>query len=411
MKNIKDTVKELLKEKGNKFIQNPKLFCSIIDDKVSGYKNERNVLRTVLTLHKEICDYLYVLLSKDVCDSNEVVDFRYLLENDFGFNDKWIDIIFDIFDLPNDAVQIRQSVKDVSIKRLVRSTIIMTITFFVGCFLGIVGTMLYANNTNQFISLETVETDNYSFDSSTQILTVHNDGYFYGDFKKFKGSFDGFSPNVEKVIIDSGVVQIKNDAFKYCSHLLCVEIPHTMTKIGGSAFAYCTNLKNMEIPEEVTYVGGSVFAYCKNLESIKFLGEVTALGGYAFNCCTSLTSITIPQNLTILNEGIFKDCINLKSIEMPASIRKIGNYTLDGCVALTSVNIPDSVISIGNSAFNECTSLKSITIPKSVSSMGDAVFYGWTENQTIYMEGRNAPPSTWEKSWNYGCNAKIIWDT
>ncbi len=38
------------------------------------------------------------------------------------------------------------------------------------------------------------------------------------------------------------------------------------------------------------------------------------------------------------------------------------------------------------------------------------IFSDWTNEQTINIQGRSATPDTWDKYWNGGCYAKIVWD-
>ena len=78
--------------------------------------------------------------------------------------------------------------------------------------------------------------------------------------------------------------------------------------------------------------------------------------------------------------------------------------------SLTSISIPDSVTEIGEWTFSGCTSLTSITIPDSVTKMGYGVFEDWTNEQTIYIQGRSSATNTWDDQWNEYCNAKIVWN-
>jgi len=100
MQDISKIVKQLLEERGNDLIKNPSLFCAMIDDLVPDYKKERNILRRVLIHNDKICVKLYELLSEGNCERKELIIFRDLLENDLGLSENWIDIVFDIFELP-----------------------------------------------------------------------------------------------------------------------------------------------------------------------------------------------------------------------------------------------------------------------------------------------------------------------
>ena len=56
------------------------------------------------------------------------------------------------------------------------------------------------------------------------------------------------------------------------------------------------------------------------------------------------------------------------------------------------------------------SSLTSISIPDSVTKMGYGVFEDWTNEQTIYIQGRSSATNTWDDQWNEYCNAKIVWN-
>ena len=191
-------------------------------------------------------------------------------------------------------------------------------------------------------------TENYSFDASNKTLTIHSNSYFDSDYEKFTGSDSSYV--LENVVIDDGV-----------------------TKIGESAFLSCENLKSITIPDSVKEIGDGAFLNCKNLESL-----------------------TIPDGVT-----------------------KINFLTFAGCENLASVIIPNGVTEIGVSAFQNCTNIKSITIPNTVIyiygvddnfNVVQSAFNGWTEGQTIYVQGRSTAPDTWNKDWTYGCKAKIVWN-
>ena len=137
---------------------------------------------------------------------------------------------------------------------------------------------------------------------------------------------------------------------------------------------------------------------------------VTKIDRYAFCDYTHLTNITIPNSVTYIGKSAFYGCTSLTSITIPDSVTHIDKATFCYCTSLTSIIIPDSVTQIGEVAFTYCPNLTSITIPKSVTKIAWNAFWDWTNEQTIYIQGRSSAPDTWEKDWNKDCNAKIVWD-
>ena len=83
------------------------------------------------------------------------------------------------------------------------------------------------------------------------------------------------------------------------------KIPSGVKDIGDFAFAYCSKLTGITIPYGVTSIGWSTFNNCSSLTSIAIPDSVSSIGAYAFYDCTSLTNIKIPQNVTSVEENAF----------------------------------------------------------------------------------------------------------
>jgi len=179
---------------------------------------------------------------------------------------------------------------------------------------------------------------------------------------------------IPDVYNDLPVKSIGDRAFGYCSALISIEIPNSVTSIGDFAFMDCGSLTNIEIPNSVTSIGDGAFDDCSSLTNIEIPNSVTSIGDGTFYFCSSLTNIEIPNSVTSIGDDAFMDCSSLTSIEMPNSVTSIGDGAFIGCSSLTSIEIPNSVTSIGDNAFIGCTSLTSIEIPNSVTSIGSTVF-------------------------------------
>ena len=117
------------------------------------------------------------------------------------------------------------------------------------------------------------------------------------------------------------------------------------------------------IPEQVTFegvvypvvsIGKNAFQYCSELISVTIPNSVTSIETKAFFGCEYLTSVTIPNSVTSIGEYAFNGCTGLTSVTIPNSVTSIGNETFSGCRGLTSITIPNSVTSIGKSAFKNC---------------------------------------------------------
>ena len=180
---------------------------------------------------------------------------------------------------------------------------------------------------------------------------------------------------IKKVIIENGVKNIGNKAFRDCVKLTSVEIPSSVTSIGDDAFSGCYNLTSVEIPNSVTSIGDWAFYSCASLTSIEIPNSVTSIGDRAFEFCTGLISINIPNSITSIGDDAFQKCTSLTSINIPNSVTSIGEWSFYSCTSLTSINIPNSVTSIGERAFTSCDALTSVTIGNSVTSIGQWAFW------------------------------------
>ncbi len=184
-------------------------------------------------------------------------------------------------------------------------------------------------------------------------------------------TYNVYSKNIKKVVIESGVTSIGSSAFSSFYQLASITIPNSVSYIGNHAFAWCDSLTNITIPNSVTSFGIYAFSRCKSLKSITIPNGVTEIDTGVFEGCRGLTSITIPNTVTSIERDAFS-CCGLTSITIPDSVEIIWSSAFSRC-DLTSITIPSSVKYIADYAFSGCSNLKSITIPNSVS-IGEYVF-------------------------------------
>jgi len=170
-----------------------------------------------------------------------------------------------------------------------------------------------------------------------------------------------YRDQITSVIIESGVTNIYNNAFRQHSNLTSVTIPSSVTTIGNGAFLRCSNLTSFTIPNSVTSLGNYAFEGCTSLNSVTIGNGITSIGVSTFSECSSLTSVVIGSNVTSIGGESFYNCTSLTSITIPNSVWSIEMSAFQGCTSLTSVVFGSGVTSIGNGAFYNCTSLISAT--------------------------------------------------
>lgn len=269
------------------------------------------------------------------------------------------------------------------------------------------------------------ETVSYSYDFSTNALTITGTG----DMKQYSltspAPWDSFCEDIVSLNIESGVESIGSYAFYYCKGLINVKIPDSVTTIGEYAFLECVSLASVTISNSVTTISKGSFQNCTGLTNVTIPDSVINIDEYAFSSCNSLTNVTIQNGTKSIGTFAFSDCRNLNNITLPDSVVSIGDnafqytglynddsewevlyignhlikaddwalnkgnisdyaikpgtktiadYAFIGCDELKSITIPDSVVSIGNYAFESCSSLTGMAIPENVIRIGNCAF-------------------------------------
>lgn len=104
--------------------------------------------------------------------------------------------------------------------------------------------------------------------------------------------------SVTKIILGSGITEIKMEAFRGLKDLREVVLPEGLKKIGFSAFADCIKLDNVVIPEGTTTIAAHAFEKCNKLANITIPKSVKYIGDDAFNA-TAIKSVTVQKDCVI----------------------------------------------------------------------------------------------------------------
>ncbi|MBE6901057.1 MAG: leucine-rich repeat domain-containing protein [Ruminococcaceae bacterium] len=208
----------------------------------------------------------------------------------------------------------------------------------------------------------------------------------YANYPNSKLSF--FDPaidsaNLKCVYIEPSVTEIGENAFRYCTGLIKVEIPDSVTTIKTGAFSHCESLPTMKIPDSVTTIEEAAFIDCTRLTTISIPDSVTELGRLAFQSCTDLTTVNIGNGVSTISEGAFAYCDSLTDVSIGNNVTIIGNLAFARCTSLTNINIANSVTTIQGMAFSGCTSVTSITIPDSVTEIYHFAFENCTSLTSV----------------------------
>lgn len=142
----------------------------------------------------------------------------------------------------------------------------------------------------------------YTYEESTHILTISKTGSGTGamtDYNQGKSPWYSHYLEIEKIVINSGVTYIGNNAFFCCQNnsLTSITIPEGVTAIGEGAFNGCLYLTSLSIPASVTSIGDNAFYDCSSLKNI-ILEPTTppTIGNNMFYNC-SLINILVSSDL------------------------------------------------------------------------------------------------------------------
>ena len=250
-------------------------------------------------------------------------------------------------------------------------------------------------------------------------LTISGNGAIQG-YQAFQpGGAPWRDEYVKNVIIDDGVTEIGDFAFKDCFDLKSIHISDTVTSIGAYAFCNCESLGSFTIPAEVAYIGELAFEDCKSMGSVGienpdceifgaedtippgiviygYKGSTAESHAYEYDrefvecnigtCGNQLTWKYLDGVLTISGKGAMTDFSNaseqpwhryrdsITKVIIEEGVTSLGYCAFRYCSNITSVTIPDSMRSIGTWAFGSCYHLTSVILPENVSSIDIVAF-------------------------------------
>ena len=129
--------------------------------------------------------------------------------------------------------------------------------------------------------------------------------------------------NLSSVYLPNSLKYIGDSAFREDTSLLSVFIPPC--QLDEEIFYNCTSLSSAELGEGSANTGTRrLFTYCSSLVEVKLPNTLTSISDDTFARCTSLSSIDIPSGLVNIGSQAFATCSSLTGVVLPASINSIG---------------------------------------------------------------------------------------
>lgn len=179
-----------------------------------------------------------------------------------------------------------------------------------------------------------------------------------------------YHDTITSIIVEDGVKNIGECAFRQCSNAKTIQIPKSVTSIGWCAFNNCARLEQFVVDANniaYTALDGVLFNKAMTV-LIKYpsgkLGDDYAVPDGVEEAesfeYADFTNITFPDSLTVLGGSAFSGCDYLSDVKLPTNLKSIPSCLFWGNDSLQSVTIPTSVKSIADDAFYVCDNLSDI---------------------------------------------------
>lgn len=175
---------------------------------------------------------------------------------------------------------------------------------------------------------------------------------------------------------------INTKAFKGCSNLEKLILPHSLKTIGVMAFVRCEKLKEIKLPKFVQKVDGAFMYWNGKLvnesdyfiykDEILYNSSMTRLIAYRKMEKQYNKFVAFNRYTSQMTEAI--GWTGEHSYDVPVGIVEIACGAFAGKHFLFSVSLPTSVCRIENAAFVCCENLGFINIPSTVSYIGKFAF-------------------------------------
>lgn len=254
-----------------------------------------------------------------------------------------------------------------------------------------------------------------NFSVSCNVTVTHPDNIIYytstdGNIvKPFNESAFGaniisneYNDGLGKIVFNSSVMKIGNNAFYECKTLRSMTIPESVTSIGDNAYIGCVALGNVMLSEATLTIGKRAFYRCGNL-SIKLTNKITSIGDEAFMYACG--PLQIPSSVktigafafsfssiskVILNEGLISIgesafwASNLSEIAIPNTVTSIGSRAFGDCRLHGDINVPGSVSKIESRLFAS-SPVVSVTINEGTTELDSWVFEGCGKLTTVNL--------------------------
>ena len=178
-------------------------------------------------------------------------------------------------------------------------------------------------------------------------LEYMHDGCFYN------------CPNLESIVIPSGITKIYIDTFKNCTNLKNVTFSDN-TRVFAGAFDGTSYFEEL-LAKTDSYVklGTCIYDGSKCTGDIVIPDGTEVIDANAFSGNDKITSVTIPSSVISIAKSAFAGCARLKTVTINGSPKILG-YAFQGCLRLEEFNCTGTPENSAGSEypFDNCPNLK-----------------------------------------------------
>lgn len=195
-------------------------------------------------------------------------------------------------------------------------------------------------------------------------------------------------------------------AFNFCSHLLSMILPPSLSTIENFAFEQCNAWRgSIKLSSNLTTLGKTSFNRCQSVDEIDIseCTQLTEIKGYTFQRC-GLISIKLPSTIKIISEYAFYGASRLQKIELSTSTNQVGMRAFSGCTSLTECVINSPTITVLSEYLFESSGLTIFHVPDSITSIQSSCFQNCNKLASIIF-GKKSKIETISPSMIFGCNS------
>ncbi|MFW5780831.1 MAG: leucine-rich repeat protein, partial [Bacillota bacterium] len=220
------------------------------------------------------------------------------------------------------------------------------------------------------------------------------------------------------IATSSNLRSIGNEAFykNYNLNYINLSSAKEIVTIGESSFEYCSKLVSIHIPQTLTTIGRYAFAHCESMTSFNFMGNssLTAFPDYVFYGSQSIDRLNVPASVRTIGERAFYNNNFTKlTFSSSSELSVIGEYAFAKSQKLLSSHLYSNLDEIKEGAFSDCPELRWLVIEtKTPPVLHNTTTKIWEENLRIYVlqNALNQYKSAWPQYADRINSSDMIFD-